>query len=252
MQFYEDFVSYYSKKGYKTNAIGKQIKCLKTIMAIGLDEDIHSNKVFQKKDFKTLKVDVDNIYLTSEELKLIEEIDLSGKPHFEQARDIFLCGCYTALRFSDYSRLKGEYIVQKEGDYYIDMITKKTKQRVIIPVKPLIIDILRKYNNQLPKSYEQKVNAYIKLIGEMCGINSEIEVKTNQGSKVKIKFIPKYKLIMTHTARRTGATLLYKHNVNTLDIMKITGHKTEKTLLNYIKINSEENAIKLKDNPFFR
>ncbi len=69
----------------------------------------------------------------------------------------------------------------------------------------------------------------------MCGINTEIEVKTNEGSKIKLNFVPKYELIMTHTARRTGATLLYKNGVNTLDIMKITGHKTEKTLLNYIK-----------------
>lgn len=86
----------------------------------------------------------------------------------------------------------------------------------------------------------------------MCVIDSEVEVMTNVGSKVKISFIPKYKLIMTHTARRTGATLLYSHGVRPYDIMKITGHKTEKTLLNYIKINSEENAVKLKDNPFFK
>lgn len=252
LTFYEKYVAYYSNKGYKTNAIGKQVKCLKTILAIGLDEDIHSNKAFQKKEFKTLKAQVDSIYLTNDELKLIQEIDLSGKPHFDQARDIFLCGCYTALRFSDYSRLKAEYIVIRDGQYYIDMITQKTKQRVIIPVKPLVIDILNKYNNQLPKSHEQKVNSYIKQIGEMCGIDSEVEVMTNVGSKVKISFIPKYKLIMTHTARRTGATLLYSHGVRPYDIMKITGHKTEKTLLNYIKINSEENALKLKDNPFFR
>ncbi len=251
LSFYEKYVAYYSNKGYKTNAIGKQVKCLKTILTIGLDEDIHSNKAFQKKEFKTLKAEVDSIYLTNEELKLIQEIDLSEKPHFDQARDIFLCGCYTALRFSDYSRLKAEYIVKRDGQYYIDMITQKTKQRVIIPVKPLVIDILNKYNNQLPKSHEQKVNRYIKQIGEMCGIDSEVEVMTNVGSKVKISFIPKYKLIMTHTARRTGATLLYSHGVKPYDIMKITGHKTEKTLLNYIKINSEENAFKLKDNPFF-
>lgn len=251
LTFYDNFVTYFSKKNYKTNAIGKQIKCLKTIMNAALEEDVHNNLIFQKKDFKTLKSDVDNVYLDTEELKLLHEIDLSGKPHLELARDIFLCGCYTALRYSDYSRLSSEYIVQKDGQFYIDMITLKTKQRVVIPVKPLVFDILKKYDYKLPKTYEQKINKNIKLIAQMCGINSEIEVKTNEGSKIKLKFVAKYELIMTHTARRTGATLLYKNGVNTLDIMKITGHKTEKTLLNYIKINSEENANRLKDNPFF-
>ncbi|MBK9043075.1 MAG: phage integrase SAM-like domain-containing protein [Saprospiraceae bacterium] len=125
LTFYDNFVTYFSKKNYKTNAIGKQIKCLKTNANAALEEDVHNNLIFQKKDFKTLKSDVDNVYLDTEELKLLHEIDLSGKPHLELTRDIFLCGCYTALRYSDYSRLSSEYIVQKDGQFYIDMITLK-------------------------------------------------------------------------------------------------------------------------------
>lgn len=252
MDFYNKYTAHFAKKDYKTNSIGKQIKCLKTILSAALDEEIHNNDSFQKKDFKTLKTDVHNVYLDIAELELLEGIDLSGKPHLEQARDVFLCGCYTALRFSDYKRINKDFIIERDGKYFIDMITQKTGYRVVIPIKAIVLEILKKYNFTLPNTYEQKVNKYIKEVAEMCGIDSPIEIKENIGSKVTSKFVPKYQLIMTHTARRTGATLLYKFGVPTLDIMKITGHKTEKNLLNYIKINVEENADRLKDNPFFQ
>ena len=252
MEFYFDFVQYFSDKNYSNNSIGKQIKCLKAILSKALDDGIHNNDTFKKTAFKTLRCDVDNIYLTENELKAIYELDLSSKPHLDVARDIFLCGCYTALRFSDYKRIKPEHIVSMDDVLFIDMITKKTKYRVIIPVKPLVKNILEKYNNLLPKSYEQKINKYIKEIGRLAGIDDKVEVKTIRGANTIIEYIQKYKLIMTHTARRTGATLLYKAGVDTLSIMKITGHKTEKSLLKYIKISEEENAIKLMNNSFFQ
>ena len=252
MEFYNDFVQYFSDKNYSNNSIGKQIKCLKAILSKALDEDIHNNDTFKKSAFKTLRSDVDNIYLTENELKEIYQLDLTSKPHLDVTRDIFLCGCYTALRYSDYSRIKPEHIVSMDEGLFIDMITKKTKYRVIIPVKPLVKNILEKYNNLLPKSYEQKINKYIKEIGLLAGIDEKVEVKNIRGSNTYIEYIHKYKLIMTHTARRTGATLLYKAGVDSISIMKITGHKTEKSLLKYIKISDEENAIKLTKNSFFQ
>jgi len=252
MDFYYDYVKYYSDKNYANNSIGKQIKSLKAILSRSFDDGIHHNDIFKKSGFKTLKSDVDNVYLTENELKAMYELDLSSKPHLDVARDIFLCGCYTALRYSDYSRIKPEHIVNMDEGLFIDMITKKTKYRVIIPVKPLVKNILEKYNNLLPKSYEQKINKYIKEIGLLAGIDEKVEVKNIRGSKTMIDYIPKHRLIMTHTARRTGATLLYKARVDSISIMKITGHKTEKSLLKYIKISDEENAIKLTKNSFFQ
>src|SRR5690606_25341464 len=127
-------------------------------------------------DFKTLKSEVHNVYLDIPELELLEQIDLSEKPHLEQARDVFLCGCYTALRYSDYKRINKDFIIEKEGKYFIDMITQKTNYRVVIPIKPIVFDILTKYNFLLPSTYEQKVNKYIKVVAQMCGIDSLIEI----------------------------------------------------------------------------
>ena len=251
MDFYHDYVQFFSDKNYSNNSIGKQVKCIKAILTKSFDEGIHNNNIFKKSGFKTLKSDVDNIYLTESELNSIYELDLTSTRHLDIARDIFLCGCYTALRYSDYSRLRKEHFVYKDGVLYIDLITKKTKNRVVIPVKPLVKSIIEKYNYNLPKSNEQKLNKYIKEIGLLAGIDEKVEVKSIKGSRTIIEYKPKNQLIMTHTARRTGATLLYKAGVNLLSIMKITGHKSEKSLLKYIKISEEENAIKLNQNTFF-
>ncbi|BDW92732.1 hypothetical protein MACH07_15640 [Flagellimonas marinaquae] len=62
---------------------------------------------------------------------------------------------------------------------------------------------------------------------------------------------PKYELVTTHTARRSFATNLYLADVPSISIMKITGHKTERSFLHYIKISQEQNADKLLNHPFF-
>ena len=61
----------------------------------------------------------------------------------------------------------------------------------------------------------------------MAEINDKIEVKESRGGKVEIKYFKKYELIGTHTARRTGATLMYLAGIPIYDIMRVTGHKSD-------------------------
>ena len=77
----------------------------------------------------------------------------------------------------------------------------------------------------------------------LTGTNLEIRA-SGCGMKVN-KTVPKHKLIMTHTARRSGATNMYKRGIPTIYIMKITGHKTESSFLRYIRITKEETADKI-------
>jgi integrase len=72
-----------------------------------------------------------------------------------------------------------------------------------------------------------------------------------RGLKIK-KEIPKYELIKTHTARRSGATYMYLDGVPNLSIMKITGHKTEREFLKYIRVSKEETAEMLANHEYFR
>ncbi len=63
-----------------------------------------------------------------------------------------------------------------------------------------------------------------------------------RGGKRVVITVEKWKLVSSHTARRSFATNLYKSNFPAISIMKITGHKTEKAFLKYIKVTPEEHA----------
>jgi hypothetical protein len=70
------------------------------------------------------------------------------------------------------------------------------------------------------------------------------------GKRVTVS-VPKYEMIKTHTARRTGCTLMYLAKISPIDIMKLSGHRTETEFLKYIKVTKKETAIKLQQHEYF-
>ena len=76
----------------------------------------------------------------------------------------FCCGCYTAQRFSDYSRINKSNIRTIDEKKVIDLIQQKTGERVVIPIRRELETILNKYEYTLPKTYEQKINERIKTL----------------------------------------------------------------------------------------
>jgi integrase len=109
------------------------------------------------------------------------------------------------------------------------------------------------------KISDQRFNDYIKKVCKEVGIKKIVEgsrmigisVKNeNEKEKIihrkKLGKYPKYELVSSHVCRRSFATNLYG-KIDTLTIMKITGHKTEKQFLDYIKITPKEYAEKLKE-----
>jgi len=247
LEFYDDFLNYFIQKSYKPNTIGRHIKNLKTVMRSAREEGLHVNREIDRKRFKVIRVDSEQIYLDEEELKALYEKDLSDNPKLELARDIFLIGCFTALRFSDYSRIQKDNLsTTSEGNKVLNIISRKTGEKVTIPIWHWILEeLLIKYDYTVPKIYEQKLNKHIKDVGELVEINELIEVENIKGGMKVTTKITKFKLIMTHTARRSGATNMYKRKIPTIDIMKITGHKTESSFLKYIRVTKEETADRI-------
>lgn len=252
LDFYDKFTAYLSLNGNAPNSAGTKIKHLKSILQSALDLKLHNNRNFQNKYFKVLRTESDSIYLTELEISTIASLDLSKQPHLEVARDVFLIGCYTAQRVSDYSKIAKHNITKRPGFEVIELIQDKTGVRVIIPIKPELRTLLKKYNYTSPYILEQKLNKYIKEVGKLAKINDTVPVtKYKEGKKLTLN-VPKYSLIQSHTARRTGATLMYLAGILLPDIMKITGHKTIKQLMQYIRITEEETATKLALHPYFR
>ncbi len=252
LSLYDDFVAYFTKKNYSINTIGRHVKELKIIMRVSRDEGYHNNGEIEKRKFKVVTAKVDNIYLTETELAAMYALDLSGKPHLDAARDVFLIGCYTAQRYSDYSTISEQNIRKlNNGEVVIDLKQLKTGNRVVVPARREVLEILAKYDNKLPKTYEQKVNKYIKDVAELAKITEPIEVEQMENGRLVTSIVAKNELVKTHTARRSGATNMYLAGVPSIAIMKVTGHQTEKEFMKYIKASEEETAMELMNHPYF-
>ncbi len=254
IEFYYKFVAFLTEEcGIYDNAVGKHIKNLKAILNDATERGFNTNYDFRKKKFRTFRSTADSVYLTLPEIKKIYTLDLTCRPGLERVRDLFLIGCYTGLRFSDLSRISPANLLQKDDKYYISIRTQKTGHQVMIPLNSVAVDIIQRYNEQVPPAIaNQKFNEYLKEIGEKAGLTHEIQVTRMKGGMMITRTEFKYNLITTHTARRSFATNAFLSGVPALAIMKITGHKSESAFMAYIKAGQEENAITLTNHNFFQ
>jgi len=224
------------------NSVSKDIQILKVIMGEAVDLGYTSNLHFKHKKFSVTREESDAVYLTEKEVIALYKHDFSHKKRLEQARDLFVFGCFVGLRYSDFSNVKLDNIVTIDGDYFIKLKTKKTKELVIIPCNPIVLSIFRKYEsspNHLPKSISnQKFNNYVKEACQLAGLTETGRLVTHPEKEL-------WENISSHTARRSFATNYYLQGFPTIDLMKITGHKTERAFLTYIRVTKLDTAKRL-------
>ncbi len=253
-QFYNDYVSYLTEKKYSKNYIGTMIQKLKTILGYAYDEGIHNNLEFKKNYFSKFTEEIDHIYLTIDELKRISDLEINDFV-LETVRDIFLIGCNTGLRISDILSLlrrTTQVVFVDDGVSYFHIKQIKTSHMVIIPLNSFVLDILKKRDGNLPKYLHQNiVNEHIKSICKRAKIYENHIIRRTEGGKEVEHELPKYKFVSSHTARRTFCTNAYKSGMPVQDIMAISGHKTERVFLNYVKVEKTENAKRIAKHAFF-
>lgn len=262
-RMFEALKRWFMKNGYSENYFSSIIKIVKATARKAMREGVQVSGAFTDGSLSAPQKETDSIYLTEEELQRIASLDITEEAikkampdsvdghlprrvaAYGKARDMFLIGAYTGLRYSDVYALESENI----RDGMITISTKKTSTRTVIPIHPIVSEILERYDfDPLP---EQKLNKYMKIISKMAGINDRIVVvKKKVGGETKVTR-EKWELVSSHTARRSFATNAYKAGVPTLAIMKITGHRKESTFMKYIKVTEDENAEILQNHPFF-
>jgi hypothetical protein len=239
-----------NNEGLIQNTISKDIQILKVIMGEAVDLGYTKNMAFTHKKFAVHREETHAVYLTKEELNRLYNCDLSHNKELEEARDLFVFGSLVGLRFSDYASIKPEYIVNMDGELFIKMITKKTKELVIIPCDPIVLEIFEKYShaeNRLPSipgnttdSQNAMFNRNIKEACKAAGLTEKGRLASNPEVEL-------WKCIVSHTPRRTFATNHYLDGFPTIDLMKIIGHKTEKAFMNYIKLSKLDAAKRLNE-----
>ena len=239
------FLSYlYGERKYNVNTAAKCINTLVTILGAAEAEGYHNNVKCLSRQFRAKRKDVDSVYLTKGELRAMMEADISHLSRLhELARDIFMVGVYTAQRVSDYNNIAPENIImQPGGEMLIRLRQRKTGTWVSVPVKEELRRILVKYDYRLPHVTEQSINSCIKEVARVAGIDEPVTVESTSGGVLHLETRPKYSLIQTHTARRTGATLMYLAGMDVFNICYVTGHSSIAMLKKYIKADEIDRA----------
>jgi integrase len=251
-QFYEDFLSYLqTKKKFSLNTCGKIIKGLKLFLRQAVEDGKDFNMKAVEKFTAPTEL-TDKAYLTIPEIEKIYSLDL-GNTYTSRIRDLFVCACYTGLRFSDLSALQEQNLITIERKRYLQVKTHKTGETVTLPLHPIVSAILKKYDHRMPEPpTNQVMNRYLKTICQKAEINQKVSVTESVSGQRVIRTCEKWELITTHTGRRSFATNSYLSGIPEHSIMKLTGHKTEKSFLAYIRAEGEAHAIKMNESDFFK
>jgi hypothetical protein len=195
-------------------------------------------------EFDTRREDTDSIFMDDNELAEMQAITDFDDEEQELVRDVFLIGCHTGMRFSDYSVFDPASILKNR----LSFIQVKTGAKITIPIHPVVNTILRKYDYNLPPvPSNNKFNAIIKKVGEKMPsmhvpFTKQITYKREVVEIVKMK----YEYLQTHTARRSFCSNEYLKGTDPLVIMAISGHKSHKSFMRYIKVSNEQFADKME------
>ena len=162
------------------------------------------NEWITKNPFRYYKLKEDEVqakeHLTAHELELLSRKALDHR--LARIRDVFVFCCLTGLAFADADHLRREHLSQDdEGRWWIHKPREKTSVMSRIPLLPATLEILRRYEHDevcvarsrvLPTPSNQKMNAYLKEIAAVCGIN---------------------KVLTTHVARHTFACMAVEYGM---------------------------------------
>lgn len=244
--FYARLIRKFDARGMRPNYQGVVIGRLKTAL-----KEAHSLGYladFRLGDWHKPSEPTFAVALNSEEVEMVWSADLP--PKLAKARDLFIVGIYTAGRYSDYSRLTTDDL---QGDR-VAFVQKKTDTPVLLPCHPRIRMVLERNGGRLPYMEIQTFNKRVKEVCRLAGIDTLVQAP--QGTlerlgKEKGARVFKWELCSSHTARRTGASLLYKSGVPVRVCRYLTGHTKDDTFLKYIRIDREEAADILAASPFF-
>ena len=212
-----------SVKKCNNNTAVKYVRNFRKIIKICLDNDWLDKNPCSRYEGKMKEVERD--FLTEEELNRIYNKRFSSE-RLTLVKDIFIFSCYTGLAYVDVKGLKKDHIgIGMDGQKWIFKNRQKTDTKSKIPVLPIAQEIIQKYENHprclnedaiLPILTNQKMNSYLKEIGDLCDISKEITF---------------------HMARHTFATSVTLTNGVPIEtVSKMLGHKNIQTTQHYAKI----------------
>ena len=236
----KDYVDFLRKKDMRNSSVSKQIAFLKWFLRWCTKKGYCHNTAYEDFNPKLKSAPKKVIFLTNDELNKLKTVEIPhNKQYLERVRDVFLFCCFSGLRYSDVYNLKRSDV--KPG--HIEITTVKTADSLIIELNNHSKAILEKYKDihfedhkALPVISNQKMNVYLKELGELAEINDPVRETFYKGSKRIDIVTPKYALLGTHAGRRTFICNALALGIPAQVVMKWTGHSDYKAMKPYIDI----------------
>ena len=222
-EFVKDF-EYFLKTERKCahNTATKYLKNFKKITRIALANKWMTDDPFRNTKFRLIEVDMD--FLTEEELNTMMQRRFDIE-RLQQVKDVYLFCCFTGLAFVDVKSLVYSDIVENNGEQWIKKRRQKTKNWCNIPLMEPAVQLMNKYKSHpvcqkkglvFPVLTNQKMNAYLKEIADLCGIKKHLS---------------------THTARHTFATTVTLLNQVSIEVVsKMLGHSSINMTKKYARV----------------
>ena len=236
--------------GMKNTTIKKQLGFLKWFLRWATAKGYNKETSYQTFKPKLTTPDKKVVFLDWDELMAVYNFNIpESKKYLDRVRDVFCFCSFTSLRYSDVANLKRSDVF----DSYISITTIKTADSLTIELNDYSKAILKKYekdifpnNSALPVISNQRMNEYLKELGELCGLDEPVTITYYKGNQRYDEVYPKYVLIGTHTARRTFISNALMLGIPPQTVMKWTGHSDYKAMKPYIDIADRAKAESMK------
>ena len=235
--FLKEFEVHLKEKGNSVNTIAKHLRQLRTLVNEAINQGYIPSDAYPFRKYKIKQEKGRKEFLTPDELKRLENLDVDKK--LRHVLDAFLFCCYTGLRYSDFCQLTPENIIRVNGKRWLYFKSVKTDVEIRLPLHLLFegkaLAVLERYDI---------VTDFAKI-----GPNSE----ANKYLAQLAAFARIRKHITYHTARHTCATLLVHQGVPITTVQKLLGHTSVRTTEVYSEVLSNTiirdlKAVKRKKN----
>ena len=220
--FLKDFEVHLKEKGNSVNTVAKHMRQLRTLVNEAINQGYIPSDAYPFRKYKIKQEKGRKEFLTPDELKRLENLDVDKK--LRHVLDAFLFCCYTGLRYSDFCQLTPENIIRVNGKRWLYFKSVKTDVEIRLPLHLLFegkaLAVLERYD----------------IVTDFAKIGPNSEANKYLVQLAALARIRKH--ITYHTARHTCATLLVHQGVPITTVQKLLGHTSVRTTEVYSEVLS--------------
>ena len=220
--FLKEFEVHLKEKGNSVNTIAKHLRQLRTLVNEAINQGYIPSDAYPFRKYKIKQEKGRKEFLTPDELKRLENLDVDKK--LRHVLDAFLFCCYTGLRYSDFCQLTPENIIRVNGKRWLYFKSVKTDVEIRLPLHLLFegkaLTVLERYD----------------IVTDFAKIGPNSEANKYLAQLAALARIRKH--ITYHTARHTCATLLVHQGVPITTVQKLLGHTSVRTTEVYSEVLS--------------